>query len=170
MWHGHQPTNHPIITNPHEQQIKFLIMPAKPFKHIQLHPEQPDCCNECPLLGLIPEAEREFGSQETLVCLGTRHALNARIARSRKSEHTPKHPLKRWCDDEWERWQEEPYFGKLPVRKIDVSRYRDPWERSQQLPIIFHSKRVFSLCRKKIYNFFCEIAKNTRSKRGKNVH
>lgn len=120
---------------------KNLIMPAKPFKQIQLHPEQPDCCNECPLLGLIPEAEREFGSQETLVCLGTRHALNARIARSRKSEHTPKHPLKRWCDDEWERWQEEPYFGKLPVRKIDVSRYRDPWERSQQLPIIFHNKR-----------------------------
>ena len=116
-------------------------MPAKPFKQIQLHPEQPDCCNECPLLGLIPEAEREFGSQETLVCLGTRHALNARIARSRKSEHTPKHPLKRWCDDEWERWQEEPYFGKLPVRKIAVSRYRDPWERSQQFPIIFHNKR-----------------------------
>ena len=116
-------------------------MPIKPFKQIYLRPEQPDCCNECPLLGLIPEAEREFGSQETLVCLGTRHALNARIARSRKSEHTPKHPLKRWCDDEWERWQEEPYFGKLPVRKIDVSRYRDPWERSQQLPIIFHNKR-----------------------------
>lgn len=116
-------------------------MPAKPFKQIQLHPEQPDCCNECPLLGLIPEAEREFGSQETLVCLGTRHALNARIARSRASQHTPKHPLKRWCDDEWERWQEDPYFGKLPVRKIDVSRYRDPWERSQQLPIIFHNKR-----------------------------
>ena len=69
-------------------------MPIKPFKQIQLRPEQPDCCNECPLLGLIPEAEREFGSQETLVCLGTRHALNARIARSRKSEHTPKHPLK----------------------------------------------------------------------------
>lgn len=120
---------------------KFLIMPAKPFKQIQLRPEQPDCCNECPLLGMIPEAEREFGSQETLVCLGTRHALNARIARSRASHHTPKHPLKRWCDDEWERWQEEPYFGKLPVRKIDVSRYRDPWERSQQLPIIFHNKR-----------------------------
>ena len=92
-------------------------------------------------LALFTEAERKFGSQETLVCLGTRHALNARIARSRKSEHTPKHPLKRWCDDEWERWQEEPYFGKLPVRKIDVSRYRDPWERSQQLPIIFHNKR-----------------------------
>jgi len=75
------------------------------------------------------------------VCLGTRHALNARISRSRKSDHTPKHPLKRPCDDEWERWQEEPYYGKLPVRKIDISRYRDPWERSQQLPIIFHSKR-----------------------------
>ena len=39
-------------------------MPAKPFKQIQLHPEQPDCCNECPLLGLIPEAEREFDPSE----------------------------------------------------------------------------------------------------------
>lgn len=116
-------------------------MPIKPFKEIALKAEQPDCCNECPLLGQIPVHERPFGSQETLVCLGTRHALNARIARSRASAHTAKHPLHRPCDEEWERWQEEPYFGKLPVRKIDVSRYRDLWERSQQLPIIFHAKR-----------------------------
>ena len=115
-------------------------MPAKPFKPIHLPPQQPDCCNECPLLGTIPEAERQHASQETLVCLGTRHALNARKARSRASQHDAKHPLHRPCDEEWERWQEEPYFGHLPVRKIDISRYRDPWERSQQLPIIFHSK------------------------------
>jgi hypothetical protein len=116
-------------------------MPAKPFKQVELKPQQPDCCLECPLLGQIPPGERKPKSQETLVCLGTRHALNARIARSRASAHDSKHPLKRWCDEDWERWQEDPYFGKLPVRKIDISRYRDPWERSQQLPIIFHEKR-----------------------------
>ena len=116
-------------------------MPAKPFKDVKLPPEQPDCCNDCPLLGLIPQHERKFGSQETLVCLGTRHALNARICRSRASDHDTKHPLHRPCDEDWERWHEDPYFGQLPVRKIDISRYRDPWERSQQLPIIFHEKR-----------------------------
>lgn len=116
-------------------------MPPKPYKLIKLQPVQPDCCQECPLLGMIPLAERKFGSQETLVCLGTRHALNARISRARVSTHTQKHPLKRPCDDDWERWHEDPYFGELPVRKIDISRYRDPWERSQQLPIIFHEKR-----------------------------
>ncbi len=116
-------------------------MPAKPFKDVKLPPEQPDCCNDCPLLGLIPQHERKFGSQETLVCLGTRHALNARICRSRASDHDTKHPLHRPCDEDWERWHEDPYFGQLPVRKIDLSRYRDPWERSQQLPIIFHEKR-----------------------------
>lgn len=116
-------------------------MPAKPFKDVKLPPEQPDCCNDCPLLGLIPQHERKFGSQETLVCLGTRHALNARICRSRASDHDTKHPLHRPCDEDWDRWHEDPYFGQLPVRKIDLSRYRDPWERSQQLPIIFHEKR-----------------------------
>ena len=116
-------------------------MPAKPFKEIKLPPNQPDCCLECPLLGEIPVTERQFGSQETLVCLGTREAMNARISRSRASAHDAKHPLHRYCDEEWERWQEEPYHGKLPVRKIDISRYRDPWVRTQQLPIIFHSKR-----------------------------
>ena len=116
-------------------------MPAKPFIHVQLPPIQPDCCAECPLLGEIPKSERKFGSQETLVCLGTREAMNARISRSRSSKHDVKHPLKRYCDEDWERWQEEPYYGKLPVRKIDISRYRDPWVRSQQLPIIFHEKR-----------------------------
>ena len=116
-------------------------MPAKPYTDIQLPPKQPDCCNMCPLLGLIPKERRKPKSQETLICLGTGDAINARQARSLASKHTTKHPLKRWCDDRWDRWQEEPYYGKIPVRKIDLSIFRDPWERSQELTIIFHDKR-----------------------------
>ena len=37
--------------------------------------------------------------------------------------------------------QKTAHAYELELRKIDVSRYRDPWERSQQLPIIFHNKR-----------------------------
>lgn len=117
-------------------------MPKKIFTPIKLPKLQPDCCMDCPLLGLIPKEEREFGSQETLVCLATHHAMNARIARSKKSEHTPKHPLKRYCDNDWDRWQLEPYFGNYPIRVVDLSRYRDSFIREFiEFRIIFHSDR-----------------------------
>lgn len=116
-------------------------MPAKPYKDVELPRLQPDCCNECPLLGLIPKHRRKPKSQETLVCLATGEALSARLARARASTKDAKHKLKRYCDDDWDRWQEDPYYGKLPVRKIDLSIYRDPWVRSRELTIIFHEKR-----------------------------
>ena len=69
------------------------------------------------------------------------YAMNARIARSKKSEHTPKHPLKRYCDNDWERWQSEPYFGNYPVRLVDLSRYRDLFVREvMEFKIIFHDR------------------------------
>ena len=117
-------------------------MPKKIFKQVKLPMQQPDRCMDCPLLGMIPAVEREFGSQETLVCLATHHAMNARIARSKASEHTAKHPLKRWCDDDWERWQQEPMYGNFPIRITDYGRYRDLFVREcMEFQIIFHSKR-----------------------------
>ena len=116
-------------------------MPRKIYEKVKLPSQQPDMCELCPLLGRIPPEEREPGSQETLVCLGTGDAMNTRIARSRASKHDSKHPLKRWCDKLWERWQMEPLYGNLPVRIVDLCRYRDPYIRSRQLVIKFHSKR-----------------------------
>jgi len=117
-------------------------MPKKIFENVSLPIEQPDCCWECPLIGLIPKDERKFGSQETLVCLATSQAMNARIARSRMSAHTSKHPLKRHCDDSWDRWQTKPLLGKYPIRIADLIRYRDPFFRdvlqNEPLRIIFH--------------------------------
>lgn len=103
---------------------------------------QPNSCMDCPLLGEIPKEERQRGNQHTLVCLGTHYAMSARIARSKASEHDTKHPLQRSCDTDFNRWQEEPYYGEIPVRQIDISRYRDPFIRNYlEFRIIFPDNR-----------------------------
>ncbi len=117
-------------------------MPKKIFKLIKIPREQPDSCMNCPLLGEIPKSERPKGSQETLVCLATQHAMSARFARSKASEHTIKHPLNRFCDSDWERWLSEPYYGNYPIRMVDISKYRDPFVRNYlEFRIIFNEKR-----------------------------
>ena len=117
-------------------------MPKKIFKKVKLSLAQPNCCMECPLLGVIPKEERQPGTQENLVCLGTHYAMSSRAARSKASDHDTKHPLKRSCDLEWERWHQAPYFGEIPIRCIDINRYRDPFERNfLEFRIIFPSQR-----------------------------
>ena len=107
-------------------------MPKKIFSQVRLPRVQPDCCMDCPLLGEIPKAERQPGTQENLVCLG----------RSKASGHNTKHPLKRSCDGDWDRWQETPYFGNIPIRMSDISKYRDPFTRNYlEFSIIFPSQR-----------------------------
>ena len=117
-------------------------MPKKIFSQVRLPRVQPDCCMDCPLLGEIPKSERQPGTQENLVCLGTHYAMSARAARSKASEHNTKHPLKRSCDGDWDRWQETPYFGNIPIRMSDISKYRDPFTRNYlEFSIIFPSQR-----------------------------
>ena len=117
-------------------------MPKKVYTKVKLSRIQPDCCMDCPLLGEIPKEEKQKGSQANLVCLGTHYAMSARAAKSKASEHDTKHPLKRPCDGEWERWLEAPYFGEIPIRTIDISRYRDPFVRNfMEFRIIFPEKR-----------------------------
>ena len=117
-------------------------MPKKIFSKVQLPRVQQDCCMDCPLLGEIPKEERQRGTQENLVCLGTHYAMSARAARSKASEHDTKHPLKRSCDGEWERWHHPPYFGAIPIRIIDINKYRDPFTRNfLEFHIIFPSQR-----------------------------
>lgn len=117
-------------------------MPKKIYNKIKLPILQPDCCMDCPLLGEIPQEERQRGTQENLVCLGTHYAMSARAARSKASEHDTKHPLKRSCDGEWERWHQIPYYGEIPVRAIDINKYRDSFTRNYlEFRIIFPSQR-----------------------------
>ena len=106
---------------------------------IRLPAQQPDCCFECPLCGLIPKdyAERPKGSKETHVCLGTWEALTGRGIKVRASAKDSKHPWRRPCDMKWAAWQkmQEHYF---PIPDEAYIPYRLPFERGLQFKIKFH--------------------------------
>ena len=114
-------------------------MPKRNITMVQLPPEQPDCCAECPLLGLIPKTiVRPLNSKETLVCIGTMEALTKRGSRVRVSKRDSNHPWKRPCDLRWDAWMQ------LPGRKLGVSvqsfnECRTPYESTLQLRIKFHN-------------------------------
>ena len=113
-------------------------MPRRNIITIQLPPTQPDCCAECPLLGLVPKTvKRPKNSKETHVCLGTMDALTKRGTHVRVSNRDVNHPWKRPCDPRWDAWMQ------LSGRKIGVSvqaynECRIPYECTLQLQIKFH--------------------------------
>lgn len=113
-------------------------MPKHNVIKVKIPIEQPDCCTLCPLLGLIPKWRLERGSQETYICVATRHAMTARASRSKASAHDAKHPLHRSCDPFYHLWAEKGWRG-IPAAAYNEERL--PYEENQQLPIIFHSKR-----------------------------
>ena len=113
-------------------------MPKRNIIQIQLPMKQPDCCAECPLLGLIPKTvARPKNSKETHVCLGTMEAMSQRGSRVRASQRDSKHPLRRPCDSRWHSWQQ------LAARKLGIptqhyNECRIPYECTLQLQIKFH--------------------------------
>lgn len=112
-------------------------MPKRNIVKIQLPPVQPDCCQECPLLGMVPKVLRPKGSKETLVCIGTMEAMTPPTSRVRASKRDSKHPLHRPCDNRWHAWM------TLPMRKLGVgieqyNECRLPFEQSLQMVIKFH--------------------------------
>ena len=111
------------------------------IQKVQLPPTKPDCCADCPLLGLIPKnAPRPKNSKETRLCIGTAEALSERKSVKRESESTdPKHPLKRPCDDHWDRWMTYPQ-RILQVNKALYRDSRDPYMSNLYPPIKFHTK------------------------------
>ena len=113
-------------------------MPKYLFKKIKMPKEQPDCCAECPLLGLIPKNEMPKGCRETRVCLMTGDAMTAPFSRSRKSTKDTHHPLKRPCDHNWELYQKTPFNGWYNLRVVDWHLYRVPLEETRVLKIKFH--------------------------------
>lgn len=108
------------------------------IQKVPLPPHKPDCCAECPLLGVIPkDVERPKYSKETHLCIGTAEARSERGTRVRASECDAKHPLRRPCDDHWDMWM------SLPRRILNVNRalYRDsrlPYMSKQYPEIKFH--------------------------------
>ena len=113
-------------------------MPKRNIVQIQLPPEQPDCCAECPLLGLVPKyVARPKNSKETHVCCGTMDALTQRGTKVRASQRDTNHPWHRPCDSRWHSWMQ------LPQRKLGISIQtfndcRIPYECTLQLRIKFH--------------------------------
>lgn len=113
-------------------------MPKRNIVKIKIATEQPDCCLQCPLIGLVPKHRLPFGSQETHICIAMREAMTARKARSKRSEADAKHPRHRYCDHTWDAWYQRGFYG-VPTQAYIEERL--PWQESQQLPIIFHEKR-----------------------------
>ena len=69
-----------------EQEVIKIDMPAF----------QPDCCEECMLLGMRPKEEMTRGDLKPLKCILTGKAITIKLSKSRESEH---YPLKRPCDN-----------------------------------------------------------------------
>lgn len=113
-------------------------MPKRNIIEIQLPPEQPDCCVDCPLLGLVPRHyPRPKNSKETHVCMGTMVAITKRGASVKASGRDSQHPWKRPCDNRWKAWL------ALPMRKLGIAiqvynECRIPYECTLQLKIKFH--------------------------------
>lgn len=114
-------------------------MPKRNFVKIKLPIAQPDCCALCPLIGKIPPERREYGSYETLICLGTMDAMTQRQSNIRASKRDSRHPLHRYCDTRWNAWQQ------LSAREFPVSidiynTFRMPYEMGMQPVIRFHRR------------------------------
>ena len=118
-------------------------MPTRPFKPVQLPPNQPDKCAKCPLLGLRPAEELTKGERQAYCCLGIYTAdgfpplTSKGIERSAEAYRKSQRKLHRPCDSRWDMWM------TLPRRILNVNRvyYRDcrlPYETTLQMQIKFH--------------------------------
>lgn len=94
---------------------------------------KPDCCADCPLLGLVPKSvSRPKYSKKTHLCIGTAKAISERKTHIRESQsNDPKHPLERPCDAHWERWMTYP----RRIIKVNRALYRD--SRDPYLTVIY---------------------------------
>lgn len=121
----------------------------------QLPREQPDRCELCPLVGIIPKDERREGKREGYFCLGIYEAEvdelgepvldengvqqlsfprlpSKRINVSAKKVKAGGHLLHRPCDYTWDSWMTLP--GRVFGMPTDVyNAYRVPFEREQMI-------------------------------------
>ena len=121
----------------------------------QLPPNQPDRCELCPLIGIIPKAERRKGKRERYFCLGIFEAetddngnpvlddngvqqmsfprLSSKgIMVSAKAVQRGGHLWHRPCDYVWASWMTLP--GRVFGMPADVyNTYRTPFEKEQMI-------------------------------------
>lgn len=99
--------------------------------------EKPDCCEQCPFLGLIPKHRRKAGSKKTMLCLATMKAMSKEATCIRESERAgTRHPFHRPCDTRWEAW------WQLPRQEMGISiqaynECRIPYEQTREYVIDF---------------------------------
>lgn len=131
-------------------------MPKQIYTPRHLTTEQPpDRCELCPLIGRIPDDERQRGERRGYYCLGifeaetdaegkpvldergvqqmtfpklTSKGIKASYAKTKESGHL----LHRPCDNIWDAWMTLP--GRLFAMPTDTYiKYRLPYEREQQI-------------------------------------
>lgn len=130
-------------------------MPRNLYTPRQLPREQPDRCELCPLVGIIPKPERRPGKRERYFCLGIYEAdtdengepvLDANgcqqmsfprlsskgITVSAAAVQRGGHRWHRPCDYSWDSWMTLP--GRVFGMPTDVyNTYRIPYEREQMI-------------------------------------
>ena len=130
-------------------------MPKTYYTPRKLPPEQPDRCELCPLVGIIPDEERRKGVRERYYCLGIFDALtddnghpvldeqgqqrlsfprlkSKGITVSAKKVKEGGHLWHRPCDLLWQAWMTLP--GRLFGMPTDTyTKYRLPYEMEQQV-------------------------------------
>ena len=114
-------------------------MPKRLSVFVKLPEKQPDRCQDCPLLGLIPMEMRKHGSKKTHVCLGTYPDLKAIAKRKtslRKSDETRSKPLVRPCDKLWHAWIKLPK-RQFPLNINAYNKFRQPYINALQYTIDF---------------------------------
>lgn len=144
-------------------------MPRDIFTPRQLPREQPDRCELCPLVGIIPKEERRKGKRERYFCLGIYEAetdehgepvfdengvqqmsfprLSSKgIMVSAKAVKEGGHLWHRPCDYRWASWMTLPgrVFG-MPTNVFNA--YRIPFEKEQMIKNM--PKLPFRIRRKK---------------------
>ena len=111
-------------------------MPRKIFTQMRLPVERPDCCADCPLIGVVPADERERGVRQGYYCLGIYtldgfpRLTSKGIHSSAKAYKAMGRKLHRECDELWDAWMTLP--GRLFGIPTEVyTSYRLPYEQEQ---------------------------------------
>ena len=104
------------------------------------HPQPPDCCADCPLIGIIPKEYRRKGVRQSYCCLGVypHEPLTSKgitVKASDKRERTG-HIWHRVCDDRWAVWWESSDHT-LSISKDSYKLCRLPYENRHQLAFNF---------------------------------
>ena len=111
-------------------------MPRKVYTPIQLPKEQPDKCENCPLIGKIPEEEREEGVREGYYCLGKcpdPRLKSKGIKLSAEEYRKKKRKLHRPCDHLWNVWTSLLPRRLFSMPNVAYIKYRMEYEKEQQL-------------------------------------